>query len=181
MTGDAILTGFHILFATIWVGPQVLVAAAVIPALHGISDDRTRIDVLDRFTRRFNLVAWPAMLGLLITGGILVADRIDEVRDIARAVGGDNIYDVRWGYIFGAKMALVALAVLMVALHSFLIGPTLVRLQRAAAERSEADGSDRARALRRWSVLLAVGGLIASIFIIIAAGFLEGAFALRGA
>ena len=38
------------------------------------------------------------MLGLLITGGILVADCTDEVHDIARAVGGDNIYDVRWGY-----------------------------------------------------------------------------------
>lgn len=180
MTADAILTGLHLIFATIWVGPQLLVAAAVVPALRTIDDDRTRIATLRRFTRRFNLVAWPAMAGLIITGLILESDRREEVQAIAAPFGGE-IFDVRWGYIFSAKMALVVVAVVAVALHSFVTGPRILALLEAAAERSEADAEGPAQRLRRWSLILAVLGLLASLLVVIAAGFLqEDGFALRG-
>ena len=187
MTADAILTGLHLIFATIWVGPQLLVAAAVVPALRTIDDDRTRIATLRRFTRRFNLVAWPAMAGLIITGLILESDRREEVQAIAAPFGGE-IFDVRWGYIFSAKMALVVVAVVAVALHSFVTGPRILALLEAAAERSEADAERSeadaegpAQRLRRWSLILAVLGLLASLLVVIAAGFLqEDGFALRG-
>ncbi|MCY3886205.1 MAG: CopD family protein [Chloroflexi bacterium] len=179
MTGDAILTGLHVLFATIWVGPQLLAAAAVVPALRAIDDDRTRLATLRRFTRRFNLVAWPAMAGLVITGLIMEAERRAAVEAIAAPFGGD-IFDVRWGYIFSAKMAIVLVAILAVALHSFVTGPRILALLEAAAERSEAGAQARAQRLRRWSVLLAVIGLLASLLTVIAAGFLqEDALALR--
>ena len=180
MTGDAILTGLHILFATIWVGPQLLVAVAVVPALRGIDDERARLEAIQRFARRFNLVAWPAMLGLVITGGIKLADRLDEVRDAARALGGDTIYDVRWGYIFDVKIGMVIVAVALVALHSFVIGPRLVALQRRTLERAEAGAPAEVQALRKWSMALAGGGLLLSILVVIAAGFLAEDFALQG-
>ena len=176
MTADAILTGLHVLFATVWVGPQLLVAVAVVPALRAIDDDRARVATLRRFTRRFNLVAWPAMAGLIITGLILESDRREEVE----AIAGGEIFDVRWGYIFSAKIAIVIVAVIAVALHSFVTGPRVLALLEAAAERSEAGAEGRAQRLRRWSVLLAVVGLLASLLVVIAAGFLqEEGFALR--
>ena len=176
MTVDAILIGLHILFATVWVGPQLLVAAAVVPALRGIDDDRIRIATLRRFTRRFNFVAWPSIAGLVITGAILESDRRG---DIETFTGGD-VFDVRWGYIFSAKIAIVIVAVAAVALHSFVTGPRVLALLEAAAERSEAGAEGRAQRLRRWSVLLSVVGLLASLLVVIAAGFLqEDGFALR--
>lgn len=177
MTGDAILSGLHILFATIWVGPQLLVAVAVVPALRSVADERVRLEAIQRFGRRFNLVAWPAMLGLVITGGIKLADRIDEVK----AFGGGSIYNVRWGYLFDVKIGMVIAAVALVALHSFVIGPRLVALQRRTLERGEAGAPAEVKALRRWSMALAVGGLLLSILVVLAAGFLGEDFALRGA
>ena len=77
-------------------------------------------------------------------------------------------------------MAIVLVAILAVALHSFVTGPRILALLEAAAERSEAGAQARAQRLRRWSVLLAVIGLLASLLTVIAAGFLqEDALALR--
>jgi putative copper export protein len=52
----------HVLAATIWVGGQ-LTLAGLVPGLRAISADAPRI-----VARRFNQIAWPAFVVLVVTG-----------------------------------------------------------------------------------------------------------------
>ena len=52
----------HVLAATVWVGGQ-LTLAGLVPGLRSISPDAPRA-----VARRFNMLAWPAYLALVVTG-----------------------------------------------------------------------------------------------------------------
>ena len=52
----------HVLAATVWVGGQIVLAAAV-PALRGVSADASRAAA-----RAYNRIAWPAFALLIATG-----------------------------------------------------------------------------------------------------------------
>lgn len=52
----------HVLAATVWVGGQ-LTLAGLVPGLRRLSPDAPRA-----VARRFNLIAWPAFLVLVVTG-----------------------------------------------------------------------------------------------------------------
>ena len=131
-TTISILLFVHVTFIAVWVGSQVLVAVAVMPSLRRIADGPTRLEALSTFTRRFNFVAWFSLLLIVLTGGLVVGERID---DIESSYG--SLFDLRWGFIFAIKMALLAAMVGLVGLHSFILGPRQLRLNREALERAE--------------------------------------------
>lgn len=67
--------GLHLLAATVWVGGQLMLAGLV-PTLRRIGGDAPHL-----VAQRFNLIAWPAYLLLLMTGvwSLLEAGDVDPV------------------------------------------------------------------------------------------------------
>lgn len=70
---DTIRLFVHVTAATIWVGGQ-LTLAGLVPGLRAVSPDAPRAAA-----RRFNLIAWPAYLVLVMTGiwNVIAIDDLD--------------------------------------------------------------------------------------------------------
>ena len=168
-TALSITLFIHITFIAIWVGSQVLTAAAVVPSVQRIEEGAVRLDTLETFARKFNHIAWGAVLIIIITGGIMVDTRIDDVKAIADS---DSIFDLRWGLIFAIKMSIFIVMLAVVALHSFVFGPRLLELNRQALRDDSAATQTSLRALRRKSIALSGAGLGLSIIVLGAGAFL---------
>lgn len=166
-TALSILVFLHLIFIAVWVGSQILVAAAVMPSLRRITGGEDRLAALEYFTRRFNHVAWGSMILIVITGGLMVSERIDQVK------GADgSIFDTRWGWIFVIKMTLWVLMLGAVAAHSFLVGPRQLELNRQALEQDDSWAAQHLRPLQRRSIMLSVGGLVLSLLVLGSGAFL---------
>lgn len=71
----------HVLAATVWVGGQLVLAAAV-PALRGVHADAPRAAA-----RAYNRIAWPAFAVLIVTGIWNIAAVRDHGGDYQRTLG----------------------------------------------------------------------------------------------
>ena len=162
---EAINPWLHILAATIWVGPQVFLFVAAIPAVRTIEDARARARVMRIVTTRFGYLAWGAMVVLVVTG-------IGNLFEIA-PVDVDKINDLNYGTIFMVKMALVVATVVLTALHSFVIGPRMLALQESVSDESQI------ASMRRASIIISsINGLLA-LGILFCAALLDTDFALK--
>jgi putative copper export protein len=168
-TALSITLFLHVTFIAIWVGSQVLTAAAVVPSVQRIEQGAVRLDTLEVFARKFNHIAWGAVLIIIITGGIMIDTRIDDVKAIA---GGDSIFDLRWGFIFAIKMSIFIVMLGVVALHSFVFGPRLLDLNRQALRDDGAAMQTNLQTLRRKSIALSGLGLGLSVLVLGAGVFL---------
>jgi len=153
---EAITPWLHILAIAVWVGPQVFLFVAAIPAVRTIEDRAVRARVMRTVVTRFGWMAWAAM-------GVIVLSGISNLFQ----VGGDtplnwgSANDFRYGRIFAEKMALVGIAVGLTAVHTFVVGPR----QLALNEQMDADPEQAAR-LRRISIAISSVALLASILAI---------------
>ena len=144
---DAINPWLHILAATIWVGPQVFLFAAVVPAVRTVEDAQVRARMMRVLTTRFGYLAWGAMVVLVITG---IGNLFEHPIDI------DVLFDRNYGTIFEIKMSLVIATIVLTALHSFVLGPRVLRMQESVADEAQLAGT------RRLSIIVSgVNGLLA--------------------
>lgn len=95
----AIRLYLHVLAATVWVGGQ-LTLAGLVPGLRALSPDAPRI-----VARRFNRIAWPAYVVLIVTG-------------IWNITAAHATWHGRYGVTLIAKIAVVALAGVSAWAHS---------------------------------------------------------------
>ncbi len=162
--GEAVNPWVHILAATIWVGPQVFLFAAVIPAMRTVEDMQARARAMRVLTTRFGYLAWGAMAVLVITG---IANLYEHDLDI------EALFDRNFGTIFEIKMTLVILTIVLTALHSFGLGPRVLRLQESVADETQI------ATVRRLSIIIsAVNGLLALAILFLGA-LLGTTFALE--
>ena len=163
--GEAINPWLHILAATVWVGPQIFLFVAAVPAVRSVEDAQQRARALRILTQRFGYLAMLALAVLVITGiGNLYEQDLDT----------DELFDLRWGVVFQVKMTLVIIAVALTALHAMFLGPRLMRMQEASA-----DGAQIAR-LRRISMAVSAIALLISIGIIFCAALMDSSWAVEG-
>jgi copper resistance protein D len=151
---DAISLWLHLLAVTLWIGPQVFLFVAAIPAVRTIEDMETRARLTRIMVTRFGYLGAAALVVIVITG-VINLYQIDGFTT-AELVSGDA--DLKFTRIFWEKMFLVGLAVALVGIHVFAIGPRQLRL----AESARQDPAE-ARNLRRLSVTLSGVGLLASV------------------
>jgi uncharacterized membrane protein len=151
---DALPRAFHILGAVLWLGPQFFMFIAVMPALRA-AGDTARMRAMAVLTVRFNYLAWSALALLVLTGLYSVGDRAADF----------DLFDVRYGFILVVKVAFAAAAILLTALHSFVIGPQLLALQEAAATGGGVE-PERIAALRRRSMLISIATLLLGLAIV---------------
>ena len=162
---EAINPWLHLLAATVWVGPQVFLFVAAVPAIRTVEDAQVRARIMRVLTTRFGWLAWGAMLVLVITG-------IGNLFEIA-PVDPEDIFDINYGAIFIAKMVLVIATVVLTALHSFVIGPRLLNLQENAADQAQVASA------RRVSIIVSAGNLLLALGILFCAALLGTTFALE--
>lgn len=154
----------HILAATIWVGPQVFLFVAVVPAIRTVEDAQVRARIMRVLTTRFGWLAWGAMLVLVTTG---IANLYEH------ALSVEELFELNFGIIFQVKMTLVILTVALTALHSFVIGPRLLSLQESVADQAQVASA------RRVSIIVSAGNLLLALGILFCAALLGSTFALE--
>src|SRR3989337_3510940 len=117
-----------------------------VPAVRAIDDAEVRLRVMRIITQRFGWLAWAAL-------GVIVLSGMSNLFQEADEFGHLWDPDYRYFQVFSTKMAVVGVAVLLTAAHSFVIGPRQLRL----LEETRGDSAEAAR-LRRLSV--AVSSLV---------------------
>lgn len=154
----SVLIWLHVIGVAIWLGGQIVTAAAVIPALRSIGERAHWIDALEAFTKRFGRIGIAAMVVIVVTGGAMVDPRLDMAREF-----GEGIGDARWGMIFIVKMSLWLAMIIVIGLHQFVFGPRQLELARAAiAAHGEGDEAALAR-VRRLTIALSMIGLLLTL------------------
>jgi len=163
--GESIVFWIHLLAAAVWVGSQVFMFAAVVPALRALGDEAARRRAVLVLNRRFAWLGWGALAILVLTGIENVMRRQDDY-DIVFD------YDFRYAWIFLVKLALVAAVIALTAIHTYVVGPRLLALQEQAS-------ADLGR-MRRLSIQLSVVNLLAGVAILFLVALLQnGEFSFK--
>ncbi len=153
---DAISTWLHVLAITLWIGPQVFLFAVAVPAVRTIEDAGVRARVMRVVTERFGWLGWSAMAVIIVTG---ITNLFVAAGDVPGQNAGDLLSsDFRFTRIFWEKMFLVAVALVLTAVHTFSVGPRQLRLM----EDASADEAS-VRRVRRLSMATSGIALLASI------------------
>jgi copper resistance protein D len=97
----------HLAGALTWVGGMIFVALVLVPVTRRLDDDALRRRLMHETGMRFRAVGWVAVAVLIATGLTNIWLR-PELLTLAR---------------FWAKAALVTVAVVLSALHDFVLGP----------------------------------------------------------
>lgn len=155
---DEITPWLHILAVTVWVGPQFMMFIAAVPAVRTIEDQQTRARVMRTIVTRFGWMAWAAMAVIILSG----ISNLFQVGDDAPFDLTDT--DYKWFHLFSLKMALVALMIILTAVHTFIVGPR----QLALSETADPDPAELAR-LRRASMMISGLSLLLAIVVILIA------------
>lgn len=162
----------HVLGIALFVGPQFLLAFAWVPASRNITDLPTRVAAMRTMTVRF---AWLGGLGLaliLVAGLYLIA----TFRSYYNLPGRDelSLNDLRYGVIFSIKMAVLVVMLVITALHTFVVGPKLLRRMEARAAGETVAESELA-GIRRQSMVLSMSGLTLTLAIMVMGAMMNAA------
>lgn len=153
---DTLSLCFHVLFAAVLVGPQLLLFYAVIPSTWLIEDEGLRRSVVQVVTRRFGVLSGISLVGLLITG--LYQFYSDGI--VPQGIQ-DEMMDYRWGLIFSTKMTALVILVALIGVHGMVFGKR-IRLASEAVQRGEGDAG-ALEAARRTSMIFSSLILLVSI------------------
>ena len=150
----------HILGLALFVGPQFFLAFAWLPASRNITDLPTRVATMRTITTRFGYITGAGLLLILIGGAYLIT----SWRDYHEIGNGVDFFELRYGPIFVIKMSVVLVMIVLVGLHTFVVGPGQLD---ALEERAQ--GKDvpdiRLRRLRVTSMALSITGLMLTLLI----------------
>ena len=162
--GEAVNPWIHILAATIWVGPQVFLFVAAVPAVRTIEDLQVRTRVMRVITTRFNYLAWGALTVLVITG---IANLYEHDLEV------DQLFDLNFGVVFQVKMTLLIATVALTGRHSFVLGPRVLRMQESAVDAAEI------APVRRWSIIVSAVNMLLALGIVFCGALLSSSWALE--
>lgn len=155
----------HIVAAAVWVGPQFFLFIAAVPAVRTIQDTKERARVMRMITTRFGYLAWGALAVLVVTGIANLYERDEPL---------DFLFERNFGIIFQVKMSLLVVTILLTALHSFVIGPRISRMQESVADEAQI------APMRRMSMMVSGVNLVVALSIMFCGALMSSSFALEG-
>jgi len=117
----------HILAAVTWMGGMIFLVLVLVPVVRRSEHQNVRGSLIHWIGVRFRWVGWICLVLLLLSGAFNL---------IYRGVGWEDLRnDLFWrsffGQALGIKLLLVALILLLSALHDFVIGPRAMALWQA--------------------------------------------------
>jgi len=145
----------HLLAAVAWIGGAIFLSAIVLPVLRQAMPSAERLALVSQIGRRFRVLGWIAIVVLILTG----------LHQTAWLLPGAS---PRYAAVLGVKLGLVAVLVLLSAIHDWWLGPRLVAL--AAAGRTDQPAYQR---LQRLTVRLAQLQLVLGLLVLLAAATLR--------
>lgn len=107
----------HVLSAAVWVGGTVFLVAVAVPYARSLGPEQ-RTTVASVIGRRFRPVAWTALAGLVLSG-LFMLQELGYLEPGALAGTPD-------GRLMLAKLVLVAVLIVLSAIHDFVLGPRTV-------------------------------------------------------
>ena len=163
---EALTRFVHLAAAAFWVGSQLFMFLVAVPALAPVEDPPLRRRVVERLSYRYVTLGWFAIGLLVLTGIVNIFDRgADFALD----------FDLRYAWILAVKLGLVAAAILITIIHSYVLGPRLLELQ--ALEAEDPGWAARVARLRRLSIVISVLNLLVALAILYLAALLTRPFA----
>lgn len=146
-----VLVTLHVAAAVTWIGGMVFLSIVLAPLIRSGTFPGSPI-LFRAAALRFRPVVWTAIAVLLTTGPLLV---------LQRGLGGPG----GWPTLLVAKLALVAVLLLMTVLHDLVVGPRVSRIS-AIPEQERSAGDRRLFRFSRWLPRLSL--LIAAAIVITA-------------
>ena len=122
----------HVLAAVVWLGGMLFIALVLVPVVRGLDDPALRTRLVHAAGVRFRTVGW-ITLGLLVASGLGNLWLRPYLLELPR---------------FQTKLGLVALALILAAVHDFVLGP------RAGRPDAPPEARRRASWIARLNVLL---------------------------
>ena len=160
----AIVLWIHILAAVAFIGPQIFLVFAAMPALRTIADVEVRARASRMMTSRFGMLGGTALVVLLITG----------IMNYTYANSRHDLDAKRYFIALQIKLTLVAVVVVLTILHGAVFGRRLQQMQERGASETELAQT------RQWSMLLSLATLAASILILLCAAILGSTWSTMG-
>lgn len=152
----------HILGIALFVGPQFFLAFAWPAASRQIADPKVRLSAMSTLTRRFGYIGGTGLLLLLVAGTYLIS----TWRDFYSQPDDIGFTDIRYGVIFTIKMTVLIVMLIVIGIHTFVVGPRLVRTLEAQANGEPVTDAD-VRKARMMSRTLSVTGLLLALVIMV--------------
>ena len=156
---EHLLPGFHVLFAALLVGGQVLLFFAVLPSTWLIEDEGLRRRVTLVVAHRFTWIVGVSLVGLVATGLAQFYTDIFVPPDIR-----ENMMEFHFGRVFMVKMLFVTILIIMIAVHGAVFGQRIGRIS-DAVQAGEMDLADLEQA-RRTSLVFSTIMVVVSIVLI---------------
>ena len=126
------LRWLHVVAAMTWIGGMLFIALVLVPVTRGLEDAALRARLFHRTGVRFRTVGWIAIAVLVVTG-------LGNLWHAPALLGTTRLH---------AKLALVALTIVLSAIHDFDLGP------RAGAPGADPATRVRAAWVARLNVLV---------------------------
>lgn len=156
----------HILSALVWVGGMFFVALVVVPVTRPLAPTQ-RGALLDAVGRRFRLIGW-ICIALLIVTGVINAGFRGVTWD---SVFSGQVFGSQFGQVLAAKLVMVALMLVLSAIHDFVLGPASTR----ALEHPGLVSTHEVASLRqRASWIARVNALLALVVLFLAVALVRG-------
>lgn len=152
----------HILGIALFVGPQFLLAFAWVPASRRIADLTTRAEAMRTITSRFAVIGGVGLLMILLSGTY----QIMTWRDYYSQPDDLEFTSIRYGVIFIVKMTALIVMLILVGLHTFVIGPRQLNLLEEQAKGGDVL-DDEVRSLRRKSMITSIVALLITLAIMV--------------
>jgi uncharacterized membrane protein len=153
-----LLVWIHLLAALLWIGGLLFLSLIVVPLFKQEPFSTQCRPFFKAVALRFRSFVWGAIAVLLITGPLLLNQRLEVAWPPAA-----------WPRVLQVKLTLVCLLLLLTALHDVALGPRVGRILAVP----EARRSDRDRRLvhsARWaprlSLLIALGILFCAVMLV---------------
>lgn len=110
---DALIMWAHLVAASIWVGGSIFIGIVLAPLLKTISDTvEGRLSIMIRVGRKFNKIAVPSLIILIVTGIYNSSNLLKQP---------SLILSTTYGQILAVKVALVVILLVTFAIHVRLI------------------------------------------------------------
>lgn len=142
-------TAVHVLAAMIWIGGALFLGIIVVPLARSWEPQAQGAQFLGHIARRFRVVAWVALITLVVTGPLTLTAKGIPLSNLFEG----DFYATGYGRVLRDKLGLVVLALVLSAIHDFVLGPRVARALEESGRGGGAPPSTLARQRRALSWL----------------------------
>jgi uncharacterized membrane protein len=148
--------GLHIVAACAWLGGMLFLVLVVVPSLRAPALAPHAAAAIRILGERYRTVGWVTLLVLVATGVTNAAFRAGSLPELGAAAW----WATPFGRFLAMKLSLVALVLVLSAVHDFYVGPRAGRLM------VEAPDAPRTRAWRSAARMLGRVNLVLALAIV---------------